>query len=103
MINFINNIPKVIAEMERRAKAASLETAEAVAVEARKLAPVDMGRLRSSIQAQATDTGAEVVVGVEYGQFVELGTSNQPPQPFLIPAVEAERQPFEKRGSKVFG
>lgn len=103
MIRFTNNIPKVIAEMERRAKAASLATAEAIATKARANAPVDTGRLRSSIQARATETGAEVVVGVEYGQFVELGTKDQRPQPYLTPAVESERQPFEERGSKVFG
>lgn len=103
MINFINNIPKIIAGLDRRAKAVSLETAEAVAAEAQARAPVDTGRLRNSIQARATDTGAEVVVGAEYGAFVELGTTDQRPQPYLTPAVESERQSFEKRGGKVFG
>lgn len=59
--------------------------------EARRLAPVDTGRLRSSIQASEVRRDArgpyvEVGTNVEYAPFVEFGTSRQRPRPFLRPA-----------------
>ena len=54
-----------------------------VADEMRSLAPVDTGRLRDSIRTD--DQGVEV--GVEYGPFVEYGTSDTRAQPFTVPAI----------------
>ena len=59
------------------------EWSRKVADEMRRNAPVDTGRLRDSIQT--TDDG--VIVGVPYGGFVEYGTSDTAPQPFVAPAV----------------
>lgn len=60
--------------------------------EARRLAPVDTGRLRSSIQRgplQRDRLGAFVEVGtnVAYAPFVEFGTFRSPGQPYLRPAL----------------
>lgn len=60
---------------------------------AKRLCPVDTGRLRSSITNElGTDAQgllAAVGTNVEYAPYVELGTSRMAAQPFLLPALEA--------------
>lgn len=61
---------------------------------AKRLCPVDTGRLRASI-SHALDRDGRGLVGVvgtdvDYAPFVELGTSRAPAQPFLRPALAAE-------------
>ena len=53
------------------------------------MAPVDTGRLRSSIEASASGLSAEVSAGCEYAAAVELGSRKRPPRPFLLPAAQA--------------
>jgi len=56
---------------------------------AKKLCPVDTGRLRNSITHQQYDDNTEVIgTNVEYAPFVELGTHKQKAQPYLRPAAE---------------
>jgi len=90
-----------------------------VANEAKRRAPVDFGRLRSSIsltKATASDPTGVTFVGVDYAPFVEFGTKSRtevpqgleeyasqfrtsadgatggvPAQPYLFPAFEQER------------
>lgn len=56
---------------------------------AKRLCPVDTGRLRNSI-THAMEGSEAVVIGtnVEYGPYVELGISRQKAQPFLRPAAQ---------------
>lgn len=57
---------------------------------AKDLCPVDTGRLRNSI-THTVDNGEKAVyigTNVEYGPYVELGTSRQKAQPFLTPAAQ---------------
>lgn len=58
---------------------------------ARELAPVDTGRLRGSITHVPGRDGrgyyVDVGSNVEYAPFVEFGTSKQPAQPWLRPAL----------------
>ena len=42
---------------------------------AKKITPVDTGRLRNSITHAATDDAAYIGTNVEYAPYVELGTS----------------------------
>lgn len=56
---------------------------------AKRLCPVDTGRLRNSI-THVTRYGAKAVyigTNVEYAAYVELGTRMQKPQPYLRPAA----------------
>lgn len=54
---------------------------------AKRLCPVDTGRLRNSI-THADDGEAEYIgTNVEYAPYVELGTSRTRAQPYLKPAV----------------
>lgn len=54
---------------------------------AKRLCPVDTGRLRNSITHTADKKTAYIGTNVEYGPYVELGTSRQKAQPYLKPAV----------------
>jgi HK97 gp10 family phage protein len=60
---------------------------------AKKLAPVDTGRLRASItHALGRDSQSiycDVGTDVEYAPYVEFGTSTQAAQPYLRPALGA--------------
>lgn len=56
---------------------------------AKKLCPVDTGRLRNSITHQLDTSEKSVYIGtnVEYAECVELGTRRQKAQPYLRPAA----------------
>lgn len=62
---------------------------------AKRLCPVDTGRLRASITEELRHDGQGLVevVGtdVNYAAYVELGTSHQHAQPYLRPAAEAAK------------
>ena len=56
---------------------------------AKKLCPVDTGRLRNSITHAQYDENTEVIgSNVEYAPYVCLGTHKMAPRPFLRPAAE---------------
>ncbi len=49
---------------------------------------VDTGRLRNSITHAQVDGHTEAIgTNVEYGKYVELGTSRMDAQPFLVSAI----------------
>jgi len=74
------------------------EWAEKVADEMRNRAPVLTGALRNSITTIPTG----VIVGVDYGAYVEYGTSDTAPQPFVGPAVDRLTRPAaEDLGGRV--
>lgn len=59
--------------------------------------PVDTGAYRSSILSESKMTDELTFTasdGVEYGVFVELGTSKMAARPSLVPALERNRQGF---------
>ena len=73
------------------------ETRLKIENDARRMAPKDTGALKASIWSEMkSDTQAVVADGVYYGVFQELGTRNHPPQPFLIPAFEANKKVLER-------
>lgn len=73
-------------------------TAAAIQRDAKLLAPVDTGFLRSSITRESTRTtyGASSEIGPEanYGRFVEEGTWRTGAQPYMTPAAERNTEPF---------
>jgi HK97 gp10 family phage protein len=74
------------------------EWSRKVADEMRRNAPVRTGALRDSIR----ETNDGVEVGVPYGGFVEYGTSDTAPQPFVGPAVNRLIRPSaEDAGRRV--
>lgn len=69
-----------------------------LADEIRTRAPVDTGTLKASISE--TDDG--VSVGVDYGAYVEYGTSDTAPQPFVAPSADRIATPSaEDAGRRV--
>jgi HK97 gp10 family phage protein len=65
------------------------DTADAVQQDAQGFAPVLTGELRASIEASAHGLTAEVSADAGYAAYVEYGTSDTAPQPFMRPAVDA--------------
>ena len=84
-----------------RVRVAIATTAINVDRKAKEKAPVDTGRLRSSIHPEFTADrlGAEVSTNVEYAIHQEFGApaANVPARPFMHPAAESERVPFKAR------
>lgn len=86
------------------AKAATVlrRTALAIEADAKALAPVDTGNLRSSISTALTGDGrtgsmsAEVGPTAEYGIYQEYGTSTQPGTPSLGPAYDRRIGPYSE-------
>ena len=63
---------------------------------AKKLCPVDTGRLRNSITHQQYDDSTEVIgTNVEYAPYVELGTVKMGARPFLRPAAEGHTAEYK--------
>lgn len=75
---------------------------------AKNFAPVDTGDLRASIGHEVRSGGArgifgDLFVGVDYGAFQELGTSRNPPHPYMRPAILQVLQPYELSGEGTLG
>ena len=69
-----DNTGEVLSALER-AKKRGLEAIGLVAEgHAKKLTPVDTGRLRNSISHATDDEAAYIGTNVEYGPYVELGS-----------------------------
>ena len=88
-VTFISHAKEVLsAEQAARNKALEIIGGKAESY-AKKLCPVDTGRLRNSITHQQYDDNTEVIgTNVEYAPYVELGTHKQKAQPYLRPAAE---------------
>lgn len=71
----MDNSAKVLAELRTQTQQ-GLEAVGAVAEgHAKAITPVDTGRLRSSISHAVADDAAYIGTNVEYGPYVEFGTS----------------------------
>lgn len=99
----VSGVDEAIAKLERyevlvRAGIAEAQAAAAndTTTLAKRLCPVDTGRLRSSIRPRisAGDLSAEVYTDVEYAGYVEYGTVNMQAEPYLRPAWEAIRPEY---------
>ena len=86
-VTFNNNANEVLEEFHEQI-AVALETMGLVAEGyAKRLCPVDTGRLRSSITHTTDNEAAYIGTNVEYAVYVEMGTVNTSAQPYLKPAV----------------
>lgn len=98
-----SKIPQTTAAMRREASRIVRGIAFAVEGAAKTLAPVDTGALRNSITTTVGDNGMTAEVGptVEYAIYQELGTHKMAPRPFLGPAFEQMRGPFNDAVKKL--
>ena len=94
-----SRIPAIAAELHGLVEAALVPGAKMVATAAKLRAPVESGDLREAIHVDVQPEGVYVVAGdnkVFYGHLVEWGTSHSAPEPFLVPALEANRKAVVK-------
>lgn len=73
------------------------ESAKAVERGAKARAPKDTGTLAAEIYSATRGSSAQITAPTRYAQFNEYGTSRMAPQPFMIPALEAEAPQFTKK------
>lgn len=57
----------------------------------------DTGRLASSVQIVTGSMESDVGTNVDYGRYLEFGTQNMQPRPWLIPAAESERRNYQRK------
>ena len=61
----------------------------------------DTGRLAGDIKADISGKRAEVYTDLEYAAPLEFGTRNMAARPFMLPAMEAEREAWNRRIKRV--
>jgi HK97 gp10 family phage protein len=90
-----NRFPEIAKQFHNEASQVVRKTTFDVEAGAKRLAPVDTGLLRNSIQSLLEgDLTGVVFTNVEYSVYLEYGTRRMSARPFMTPALEAERQPF---------
>lgn len=96
LADYRSNGPDVIRTMNDRTPPAL----EAVGLQAegyaKLLCPVDTGRLRNSISHAVQGDTVYIGTNVEYGPYVEYGTRNQRPQPYLTPAATQHTEEYKR-------
>lgn len=70
---------------------------------AKALCPVESGELRNSISASVRGFEGEVTAGTDHGEYVEDGTSEMAPQPFMGPALARSTGPLVARFEDIAG
>lgn len=102
-----NDFALVAETLARNAAVVVQETAEDIAEMARRQAPKQTGDLAGSISVAARSAPGVyrrvVDVDMFYGLFQEMGTVKMSARPFLIPAVEVARYPFESAVLRLLG
>ena len=87
----------IVKEISDEAVARALELCGAKwETDAKKLAPVDTGRLRNSIEHHPEGTDTMIVeTDVNYAIYQEMGTSRMKAQPFMKPSGEGNVTDFK--------
>jgi len=93
-IKFVNNVNKVIANIENKKKLALEEIGKNVEKRAVLLVPVLSGDLRKSISFKIDKDSVSIGVlkgsaGEKYATIIEIGDIKRKPQPYLKPAFKA--------------
>ena len=94
-----DRIPEIVARLGPDVAVAVQAGADLVVESAKARVPVSTGRLQEAIHTETTEEGVEVLAGdreVFYGRFVEHGTRYAPAHPFLVPALEENREQIIK-------
>lgn len=82
-------------EIEQKCFQAMEKACLLVEGDAKRMCPVDTGRLRASLSHEVEKSGGEIVgrvgTNVEYGVYVEYGTSKISGKPYLRPALEKNK------------
>lgn len=92
---------ELINNLDKSAESTLEEGCNLIKAQAKQLSPVDDGDLRDSIDTRFESKGNEhigyVYASQPYATYVELGTRNRPPQPYMYPAYQANKDFFKQR------
>src|SRR5687768_2516822 len=94
---FVRGLHRKRGRLERFARREIDEFADDMARDAATSAPVDTGALRDSIEVVRTRDGAEVGSRLGYAAYVEFGSSDRPPRPYMRPAQARAVSRFRRR------
>lgn len=104
--NVVSRVKLLVPRIAKATEEAVDATLLAIETDAKLLAPVDTGRLRSDIRREKTGRfSGKVATNVVYAPYVEFGTRTNRAQPFLGPAYERHRLAFVnnlKANTKLF-
>jgi len=77
-------------DIKKRAVKLLYEVMNNIRTEAKRIVPVDTGRLKNSIHLEPTRPANKIscVAGTNYAEHVEFGTSKQKAQPYMRPAKD---------------
>lgn len=89
--SLLGKLDKLAEQVPEGAARGCLKGAMLIEGEAKLLAPVDTGAMRSSIASEPIKNGAQVGPHTDYAAYVEFGTINMNAQPYMTPAVEAKK------------
>lgn len=78
------------------------ETLEEATTMCKDEAPVDTGALRDGISSQQSDLEGKITSAVDYWVYVNYGTINMQPQPFVTDTAEKVPQIFDENFKKEF-
>ena len=91
---------ELVNKLEKAAESTIKEGCEKIETQAKELCPVDSGNLRDSINTKYDDKSFEhegyVYAGMPYAPYVEFGTRNMAPQPFMYPAYKQNQDFFKQ-------
>lgn len=88
LLSVTADLDKAPARVVPLARQATAKAAADMERDAKAFAPVDTGALRNSISTDLSGLSAEIGPTVNYGIYVELGTSRMAPQAYLGPAFD---------------
>lgn len=92
---------ELVSKLEKAAESTIKEGCSNIEAQAKGLCPVDSGELRDSINTKYNDKNCEhegyVYAGAPHAPYVEFGTRNMAPQPFMYPAYKANEEFFKQR------
>lgn len=99
-VKFTSRVSDVIREknaaIERGLEAIGLQAEGYAKTELTRQEAVDTGRLRNSVTHYVKDNTAYIGTNVEYGMYIEFGTSKMKPRPFLRPAARDHTTEYQQ-------
>lgn len=103
---FLKSLNQYNNSVEQKLKDNLKKCAIAIEIDAKRVCPVDLGRLQGSITFDLSNVdNYEVSVGtnVEYAAYVEYGTYKQSPQPYMRPAYNKNVAKLETKIKDILG
>lgn len=101
-IRFTDNSKQILDALPPSIERALIAIGAAAESHAKDYCPVDTGRLRNSISNTHDEDSAYIGSNVEYAAFVELGTSQRKPKPYLKPAVTQHTDEYKSLAKQAF-